>query len=67
MSPATAATVPPTTIQMALSVGEPVKNFDKSELNDVDALIPKASRMMPPISSAMEIDLFIKFFRIEFA
>jgi hypothetical protein len=30
----TAATMPPMSIQTALSVGEPVKNRDTSELND---------------------------------
>jgi hypothetical protein len=60
-SPATAATAPPTTIQMALSVGEPLKNFDTSELKDVEALMPKASRTMPPTRRAIAIGLFIKF------
>jgi hypothetical protein len=34
---------------MALSVGEPVKNFETSELNDVEALMPNMSKMTPPI------------------
>ena len=62
MAPMTAATAPPTTIQMALSVGEPVKNFDTSEEKDEEALMPKASRMTPPIRSAMAIGLFIVIF-----
>jgi hypothetical protein len=59
-SPATVATAPPTTIQMALSVGEPLKNFDTSEVKDVEALMPKASRIMPPTNSAIAIGLFIE-------
>jgi hypothetical protein len=58
-SPAAATMAPPTTNQMALSVGEPVKNFDTSEVNDVAALMPKMSKMMPPHRSAMAIGLFI--------
>jgi hypothetical protein len=36
-----AAVMPPINIQTALSVGEPVKNLDTSELKEFVALIPK--------------------------
>jgi hypothetical protein len=42
-----------------LSVGEPVKNFETSELNDVEALMPNTSKITPPTSRAMAIGLFI--------
>jgi hypothetical protein len=35
--PTTAATIPPMSIQMALSVGAPVKSLERSELNDLVA------------------------------
>lgn len=60
--PATHAAAPPTIIQTALSVGEPVKNFDTSELNESVAIIPKIRRMAPPTSNARAMDLFIWFF-----
>jgi hypothetical protein len=37
-TPTTNATTPPTNIRIALSVGEPVKKREMSELNDVDAI-----------------------------
>jgi hypothetical protein len=40
-------------------VGEPVKNFERSELNDSEAFTPKMSRITPPTNIAMPIALFI--------
>lgn len=57
--PMMAATHPPMSIQMALSVGEPVKNLETSELNDFVAATPKVMSTTPPTSSAMERILFI--------
>jgi len=58
-SPATVATIPPTSIHIALSVGEPVKNRETSEPNELDALMPKTISKMPPASSARESGLFM--------
>ena len=58
-SPTTAETMPPMSIQTALSVGEPVKNLETSELNEFVALTPTTMRTMPPASRAREIILFI--------
>jgi len=60
--PITTATAPPITIQRVLSAGEPVKNLETSEENELEALIPKASKMAPPTRTAMAIDLFMLFF-----
>jgi hypothetical protein len=58
-NPATTPIAPPTKSQMVLSLGEPVKRRDTSELNDWEAFIPKTMRMIPTASSAMEIAWFI--------
>ena len=42
--------MPPINIQTALSVGEPVKNLDTSELKEFVALIPKIMSTTPPTS-----------------
>lgn len=39
-SPTTAATTPPMSIQMLLSVGEPVNKREKSDPNELEALTP---------------------------
>ena len=57
--PATARMIPPTSIQMDLSVGEPVKNWETSELKESIALIPKMIRMTPPTRRAIEIIWFM--------
>jgi hypothetical protein len=62
-SPMTAAMVPPISIQMALSVGDPVKNRETSEPNEFMALIPKIMSTTPPTSRAREIILFITAFQ----
>ena len=49
-------------IQTALSVGEPVKNLETSELNEFVALTPTTMRTMPPAISAREMILFIMAF-----
>jgi hypothetical protein len=61
--PMTAATVPPMSIQIALSVGEPLKNRDTSELKEFVALMPMTMSTTPPMSRAREIILFIKTFQ----
>lgn len=57
--PMTAAKMPPMSIQIALSVGDPVKNRDTSELNEFVALIPMTMSTTPPMSRARETILFI--------
>jgi len=57
--PKTVATTPPTSIHIDLSVAEPVKNLEMSELDESYALMPKIKRSTPPASSAIEIVLFI--------
>ena len=56
--PTAAATQPPMIIQTALSVGEPVKKRETSELNEFVALIPRTRSMTPPMSRASESRLF---------
>jgi hypothetical protein len=46
-------------IQMALSVGAPVKNRETSDPKDLVAFTPKTIRVMPPARSANEMSLFI--------
>jgi hypothetical protein len=58
-SPIMIATTPPTSIHIALSVGEPVKNREMSELNDFDAAAPKIVRRIPPARIASETALFM--------
>ena len=55
----TAATTPPINSQMDLSVGEPVKNLEKPEPIEFEALTPQMIRTMPPTSRARKITLFI--------
>jgi hypothetical protein len=54
-------TIPPMSIHIALSVGEPVKNREMSELNDFVAATPEITRTIPPARIASEIILFIEF------
>jgi hypothetical protein len=61
--PMAAATMPPMSIQMALSVGEPVKNRDRSELKEFVALMPMMINTTPPTSRARERILFITSFQ----
>jgi hypothetical protein len=60
-SPTIIATIPPIIIHIALSVGEPVKKREMSELNDFVAVTPKTTRTIPPARIASEISLFIEF------
>jgi hypothetical protein len=53
------ATTPPTSIHIALLVGEPVKNREMSELNEFDAATPKIVRRIPPARIASETALFM--------
>ena len=57
--PTIAATMPPRSIQTGLSVGEPVKNRETSELNEFVALIPMTISTTPPMSNAREMILFV--------
>src|ERR1051326_9058584 len=50
-------------IQTALSVGDPVKNLETSELKDLVALNPMTMSTTPPTSSAKERNLFIMTFQ----
>src|SRR5258706_13353170 len=54
-----AARTPPMSIQMALSVGVPVKHLETSELKELVALMPTTMSAMPPISRAIKRSLFI--------
>jgi hypothetical protein len=54
------ATIPPISIHIALSVGEPVKKRETSELNDFVAETPKTTRTIPPTSIASKTALFIE-------
>ena len=56
--PMAAAAIPPMSIQMALSVGEPVKNRKTSELNDFVTFTPTTMNTIPPTKRAMEMALF---------
>jgi hypothetical protein len=58
-----AATVPPMTIQMALLVGDPVKNLETSELKEFVALTPIMMSTTPPTSRAIVNSLFIRFLK----
>ena len=51
-SPTTAATTPAISIQTALSVGDPVKNLETSELKEWVALNPMMMSTIPPTSRA---------------
>jgi len=53
------AMIPPMSIQMALSVGDPVKNLDTSEPKEFVALTPKMMSTTPPTSRATATILFI--------
>jgi len=53
--PRTVATTPPINIYIDLSVAEPVKNREISELDESYALMPKIKRRMPPARTASEI------------
>ena len=48
-----------TSIQIALSVGDPVKNSETWELKESAALIPKTISTTPPASKASDIIRFI--------
>src|SRR5437867_3766138 len=52
-NPTIAEPILPIKSQIALLVGDPVKNRETSELNESDALIPKMISTIPTTSSAM--------------
>jgi hypothetical protein len=58
-SPRTVTTTPPTNIHIDLSVAEPVKNREMSELDESYAMMPKIRRRIPPARSASETALFM--------
>jgi len=51
--------VPAISIQTALSVGEPVKNLETSELKELVALNPAMISATPPMRNMREMILFI--------
>jgi hypothetical protein len=51
--------MPPMSIQTALSVGDPVKNLETSELKEFMALTPTTTSTTPPASRIIEIIRFI--------
>jgi hypothetical protein len=55
------ATTPPINIHIALSVGEPVKKREMSELSDSDAMTPNTMRRIPTARRASEIALLMFF------
>jgi hypothetical protein len=55
--------MPPINIQTALSVGDPVKNRETSELKEFVALMPVIMSTTPPTSTAREAILFISSFQ----
>jgi hypothetical protein len=58
--PSAVPTTPPTNIHIDLSVAEPVKNREMSELEELYASMPKIRRRMPPARSASEIALIME-------
>ena len=60
LRPTMAAMMPPMSIHMALSVADPVKNLETSELKELVAFTPKMIRTMPPARRAKKIALFIR-------
>jgi hypothetical protein len=60
------AAAPPTSIHIALSVGEPVKKREMSELSEFEALTPKTINTIPPTRSAIETkNSLLIFFSLE--
>jgi hypothetical protein len=57
--PTIAVKVPAMSIQTALSVGEPVKNLETSELKEFVALNPAMISATPPMRNMREMILFI--------
>lgn len=57
--PAISARMPAINIQTDLSVGVPVKNRDRSELNESIATTPMTIRAMPTMTRAVDIMLFM--------
>lgn len=55
------ATLPVMSIQTALSVGEPVKKRETSELNELVAVTPKNTRIRPETRRAAEAAFFSHF------
>jgi len=55
------AVIPPISSHIVLSVGEPVKKRETSELNESDAEKPYIARTIPTAKITNEIGLFIEF------
>jgi hypothetical protein len=60
-TPTMDATTPPSNIHIALSVGEPVKKRERSEVNDVDAITPNTISTIPPARRESETALLMFF------
>jgi hypothetical protein len=56
------AITPPSNIHIALSVGEPVKKREMSEVNDVDAITPNTISTIPAARRPSETALLMFFF-----
>jgi hypothetical protein len=65
-SPRIEAMAPLTNIHVDLSVAEPVKNREISELVELYALMPNIKRTMPPARIAIKIALFINKLSVRF-
>lgn len=63
-APTAVAAAPPMSSHMVLSVGLPVKNREKPEAVESEALMPKMMRIMPPTSNTSEMGLFMIFERL---
>jgi hypothetical protein len=51
--------MPPTKSQIALSVGEPVKNRETPELKEFETFKPQITKTTPTTSNTMDIFLFM--------
>jgi len=60
-NPTIAIINPPVINQTVLSVGDPVKKREMSELSEFEALVPYTIKIMPAARSALEMVLFISF------
>jgi hypothetical protein len=60
-TPTMDAITPPSNIHIALSVGEPVKKREMSEVNDVDAMTPNTISTIPAARRASETALLMFF------
>ncbi len=59
-NPAITLPIPPMISQMALLVGDPVKNLEKSELNEFELWLPKTNKTIPTTTKAIPRGFIIK-------